>query len=78
MSNLSDRMESTADGLQAVRLAERAGAENLGASLYEMQPGDEMVFHYHVQREELLIVLGGRPSLRTADGWVRSSMSLTP
>jgi uncharacterized cupin superfamily protein len=28
-----------------------------------------MVFHYHVQREELLIVLSGRLSLRTADGW---------
>jgi uncharacterized cupin superfamily protein len=69
MSNLNDRMETTGDGLQAVRLAERAGAEALGASLYELQPGDEMVFHYHVQREELLIVLRGRPSLRTADGW---------
>jgi uncharacterized cupin superfamily protein len=69
MSNLKDRPETTGDGLQAVRLAEHAGAENLGASLYELQPGDEMVFHYHVQREELLIVLDGRPSLRTADGW---------
>jgi uncharacterized cupin superfamily protein len=28
-----------------------------------------MVFHYHVQREELLIVLRGRLSLRSADGW---------
>jgi uncharacterized cupin superfamily protein len=69
MSNLNDRTETTGDGLRAARVAERAGAENLGASLYELQPGDEMVFHYHVQREELLIVLGGRPSLRTADGW---------
>jgi uncharacterized cupin superfamily protein len=69
MSNLNDRREATGDGLQAVRLAERAGAVNLGVSLYELQPGDEMVFHYHVQREELLIVLSGRPSLRTADGW---------
>jgi uncharacterized cupin superfamily protein len=69
MSNLSDPTETTGDGLKAVRLAEQAGAENLGASLYELQPGDEMVFHYHVQREELLIVLGGRLSLRTADGW---------
>ena len=37
--------------------------------MYELKPGEEMVFHYHVQREELLIVLGGRLSLRTADGW---------
>ena len=52
-----------------MRVAERAGAEELGASLYELEPGDEMVYHYHVQREELMIVLTGRLSLRTADGW---------
>src|ERR671935_2594655 len=69
MSNLSDPMETTADGIRAVRIAERAGAEHLGASLYEFQPGEEMVFHYHVQREELLIVLNGRLSLRSAAGW---------
>jgi uncharacterized cupin superfamily protein len=69
MSNLSDPMEATADGIRAVRIAERAGAEHLGASLYELQPGEEMVFHYHVQREELLIVLDGRLSLRSAAGW---------
>ena len=69
MSNLNDPLEATADGVRAARVAERAGAEHLGASLYELQPGDEMVFHYHVQREELLIVLDGRLSLRSADGW---------
>ena len=69
MSNLNDPLETTGDGLRAVRIAERAGAEHLGASLYELQPGDEMVFHYHVQREELLIVLEGRLNLRVADGW---------
>jgi uncharacterized cupin superfamily protein len=69
VSNLGDPRERSGDGLQAVRVAERAGAENLGASLYELEPGDEMVFHYHVQREELLVVLEGRVSLRTAGGW---------
>jgi uncharacterized cupin superfamily protein len=69
MSNLSDPTETTADGIRAVRIAERAGAEHLGASLYEVQPGEEMVFHYHVQREELLIVLEGRLRLRSAAGW---------
>jgi uncharacterized cupin superfamily protein len=69
ISNLNDSLEVTADGVRAVRVAERAGAEHLGASLYELQPGDEMVFHYHVQREELLIVLKGRLSLRSAAGW---------
>jgi uncharacterized cupin superfamily protein len=69
MSNLNDPLETTGDGLRAVRIAERAGGEHLGASLYELQPGDEMVFHYHVQREELLILFEGRLNLRTADGW---------
>jgi uncharacterized cupin superfamily protein len=69
VSNLGDPVEETADGLHAVRVAERAGAEHLGASVYELQPGEEMVFHYHVQREELLIVLEGRLALRSADGW---------
>jgi len=69
VSNLGDPRERSGDGLQAVRVAERAGAENLGASLYELQPSDEMVFHYHVQREELLVVLEGRLALRTAGGW---------
>jgi uncharacterized cupin superfamily protein len=69
MSNLNDPLEATADGVRAVRVAEHAGAEHLGASLYELQPGEEMVFHYHIQREELLIVLVGRLSLRSAVGW---------
>src|ERR687886_1226352 len=38
-------------------------------SLYELAPGQGMVFHYHVQREELLIALNGTVSLRTATGW---------
>jgi uncharacterized cupin superfamily protein len=69
VSNLKDPLELTADGVRAARVAERAGAEHVGASLYELQPGEEMVFHYHVQREELLIVVEGRLSLRTAAGW---------
>jgi uncharacterized cupin superfamily protein len=69
MSNLNDPLELTSDGVRASRLAERAGAERVGMSIYELQPGDEAVFHYHVQREELMIVLAGRLSLRTATGW---------
>jgi uncharacterized cupin superfamily protein len=69
MSNLNDSLEMTADRVAAVRVGARAGAEHLGASVYELQPGGEMVFHYHIQREELLIVLSGELSLRTATGW---------
>jgi uncharacterized cupin superfamily protein len=53
---------------RSARLAAAAGAEHLGMSLYELAPGDSMVFHYHLQREELLIVLAGELALRTAGG----------
>ncbi len=51
------------------RLAEQAGAEHLGATLYELAPGQRMHFHYHLQREELLVVLSGTIALRTVTGW---------
>jgi uncharacterized cupin superfamily protein len=50
-------------------LGAEAGCEELGVSLYELAPGEGMVFHYHVQREELLSVPAGTLCLRTADGW---------
>ena len=69
MSNIKDAGPAISEGVAAVRVAERAGAEHLGASVYELEPAAEMVFHYHVQREELLVVLDGELSLRTATGW---------
>jgi uncharacterized cupin superfamily protein len=61
-------LEATGE-YRVARVAEQAGAENLGASVYELSPGESMVFHYHVQREELMIVLRGTVALRTAEGW---------
>jgi uncharacterized cupin superfamily protein len=40
----------------------------LGASLYELERGNFMIFHFHHGSEELLIVLRGRPTLRTLEG----------
>ena len=40
----------------------------LGASLYELERGNFMIFHIHHGSEELLLVLRGRPTLRTLDG----------
>jgi uncharacterized cupin superfamily protein len=40
----------------------------LGASLYELGPGNFVVFHFHHGSEELLILLRGRPTLRTFAG----------
>ena len=52
------------------RIGRQAGAERLGASLYELPPG-KAAWPYHAQfaNEELLVVLSGRPSLRTSAGW---------
>jgi uncharacterized cupin superfamily protein len=66
--NTSDLIDD--DGrLRRARLAEKAGAEHLGMTVYELQPGQGMHFHYHLQREELLIVLSGTLAVRTATGW---------
>jgi uncharacterized cupin superfamily protein len=52
------------------RLGRQAGCERLGLSLFELPPGEAAYpYHYHLTEEELVVVLSGRPSLRTADGW---------
>ena len=55
--------------LRRERLGELAGAEHLGLTLYELAPGQAMHFHYHLQREELLVVLEGAVAVRTPGGW---------
>jgi quercetin dioxygenase-like cupin family protein len=40
----------------------------LGASLYELDRGNFVVYHAHHGSEELLIVLRGQPTLRTSTG----------
>jgi uncharacterized cupin superfamily protein len=43
--------------------------DTLGASVYELAPGTTVgLYHFHHGAEELLIVLRGRPSLRTPEG----------
>ena len=52
------------------KLGRQAGAEKLGASLFEIPPGEATFpYHVHTANEELLIVIDGRPSLRTPSGW---------
>jgi uncharacterized cupin superfamily protein len=51
------------------RVANRAGGAELGASLFDVEPGGAVSpYHVHHGNEELLIVLAGRPELRTPDG----------
>jgi uncharacterized cupin superfamily protein len=52
------------------RLSRQAGCERLGLSLWELPPGEAAYpYHFHLAEEELLLVLKGRPSMRTTDGW---------
>ena len=40
----------------------------LGATVYGLGPGNWVPFHFHHASEELLVVLQGRPTLRTEGG----------
>ena len=52
------------------RLSRQAGSERLGLSLCELPPGEAAYpYHHHLAEEELVVVLQGRPSLRTPEGW---------
>src|SRR4051794_10883338 len=51
------------------RLGRQAGAEALGGSLFELPPGaSSFPLHVHYANEEMLVVLAGRPTLRTIEG----------
>ena len=69
MANIFSTGVESSDGWRSARLGEQAGSDHLGLTLYELEPGQGMVFHYHLQREELLVVLAGTVALRTARGW---------
>lgn len=51
------------------RVGPLVGAVQLGLSVYELTPGNSVCpYHYEVGMEEWLLVLVGRPTLRTPDG----------
>ncbi len=55
---------------QRARISRQAGSQRVGLSLWEVGPGEAAYpYHYHFTEEELVVVLAGRPSLRTPDGW---------
>jgi uncharacterized cupin superfamily protein len=65
-----DRTENR-DGWRSKRavVGERIGAELIGASVYEIEPGDRLFpYHAHHANEEWLLVLRGKPTLRTPEG----------
>jgi uncharacterized cupin superfamily protein len=63
----------TPPGIKGQMVGAAAGATELGAKVYELDPGVAVSpYHLHHGNEELLVVLRGRVSLRTPDGdrWV--------
>jgi uncharacterized cupin superfamily protein len=64
-----DQQEDWSDGgALSKRLTSGSWKRRLGATLYELDPGDFAVYHAHHGSEELLVVLRGRPTLRTPEG----------
>src|SRR6476620_3527763 len=54
---------------RAARVGSKLGAERLGMSVYEIQPGEAIgPYHFEWTDEEWLIVLDGLPTVRTPDG----------
>ena len=61
-----DRREA---GFCVAAIGDRLGAEQVGASLYEVAPGETTwPYHFHHAAEELLIVLSGSLAVRTPKG----------
>jgi uncharacterized cupin superfamily protein len=68
-----EHKDGTPEGFRAGRafVGWEAGARHLGASVYELPPGQALnPYHWHVVEEEILFVLDGSPSVRTPEGWV--------
>jgi uncharacterized cupin superfamily protein len=54
---------------KAARVGAHAGAQDLGATLYDIEAGGAISpYHAHHANEELVIVLSGRPVVRTPAG----------
>jgi uncharacterized cupin superfamily protein len=63
--------ESDPPGYRArmARFGPSIGAQQLGGSVYDLDPGESVCpYHYEYPEEELLLVLVGRPTLRDPDG----------
>jgi uncharacterized cupin superfamily protein len=51
------------------RLGRQAGSDKTGLSLWEVPPGERAYpYHWHLAEEEIVVVLEGRPTLRSPDG----------
>jgi uncharacterized cupin superfamily protein len=65
----ADTFSAARGDLRIERVASKAGAEQLGGTLYELPPGsDGAPLHLHHGMEELVVVIAGTPTLRTLEG----------
>jgi uncharacterized cupin superfamily protein len=65
----SDEMEHEGFRIRETQIGPRLGADLIGGSVYEVDPGKKLwPYHLHHANEEWLIVVRGRPTLRTPDG----------
>jgi uncharacterized cupin superfamily protein len=64
-----ERTEPAGFTWRAARLGPKLGGEKLGATVYELQPGEcTFPYHYEYGAEEWLAVVAGRPTLRDPEG----------
>ena len=67
--NFDEPREQEGFRAQRARIGRQAGAVKLGASLWEVPPGEAAYpYHFHLGEEELLVILSGTPTLRSTDG----------
>jgi uncharacterized cupin superfamily protein len=57
-------------GLQErfAHIGRRLGGELIGATMFEVEPGWTSLYHLHHGNEELVLVVDGTPTVRTAEG----------
>jgi uncharacterized cupin superfamily protein len=66
---LDERRDRPGFSWTAARVGKAIGGKLIGASLYELEPGEKSFpYHYEYGAEEWLIVVAGAPTLRAPDG----------
>jgi uncharacterized cupin superfamily protein len=62
-------MEHEGFRIRETQIGPQLGADLIGGSVYEIDPGKKLwPYHLHQANEEWLVVLRGRPRLRTPEG----------
>jgi uncharacterized cupin superfamily protein len=66
---LDERRDRPGFSWTAARVGKALGGKLIGASLYELEPGEKSFpYHYEYGAEEWLLCVPGRPTLRVPDG----------